>query len=61
MIFYYANFMAKKSKDKLVWLECTECGNKNHTTFNSKKREVKLELNKFCKTCRKHTPHKQSK
>ena len=53
--------MAKKSKDKLVWLECTECGNKNHTTFNSKKREVKLELNKFCKTCRKHTPHKQSK
>ncbi|HBH46724.1 MAG: 50S ribosomal protein L33 [Candidatus Jacksonbacteria bacterium RIFOXYC2_FULL_44_29] len=53
--------MAKKAKEKLVWLECSVCQNKNYTTFNSLKKEKKLELNKFCMHCRKHTPHKQAK
>ena len=53
--------MAKKSKEKLIWLECSECQNKNYTTFNSKKQEKKIELKKFCKSCQKHTLHKQVK
>lgn len=53
--------MAKKSKEKFVWLECSVCHNKTYTTFNSKKQEKKLELKKHCKFCRKHTDHKQVK
>jgi len=30
-------------------------------TKNKKKNPDKLELKKFCNTCRKHTPHKEIK
>ncbi|PIV83675.1 MAG: 50S ribosomal protein L33, partial [Candidatus Moranbacteria bacterium CG17_big_fil_post_rev_8_21_14_2_50_44_12] len=32
-----------------------------HTCRNKKKIKEKLSLKKFCKTCRKHTPHKEVK
>lgn len=43
-------------------LKCTVCGNVNYTTSkNSKNNKEKLELNKFCKHCRKVTAHKETK
>ncbi|MBI4981933.1 MAG: 50S ribosomal protein L33 [Candidatus Omnitrophica bacterium] len=45
-----------------ITLECTVCKNKNYTTTrNKKKHQDRLEIKKFCKTCRKHTPHKEIK
>jgi len=53
--------MAKKKKPFLK-LICSECKKINYFTKKSKGMiEEKLELNKFCKWCRKHTPHKEGK
>ncbi|OGP30261.1 MAG: 50S ribosomal protein L33 [Deltaproteobacteria bacterium GWC2_42_11] len=46
----------------IITLACTECKNKNYTTTKNKKTVTeKLELKKFCKHCRKHTLHKETK
>jgi large subunit ribosomal protein L33 len=46
----------------IVGLSCTECKRRNYsTTVNKKKQSKKLELNKFCKWCGKHTLHKEGK
>jgi len=51
-----------KAKGILIHLECTVCKMKNYTTAkNPTENKEKLELNKFCKKCRKHTPHKEVK
>ncbi|MCD6270732.1 50S ribosomal protein L33 [bacterium] len=52
--------MAKKKKS-FVKLQCQECKQINYYTQKSKNVEGKLELKKFCKHCRKHTLHKETK
>jgi large subunit ribosomal protein L33 len=54
------DFMAKKKgKREYIWLECTECGDRNYrTTVSVAKGTPNLELKKFCKRERKHTVHK---
>ena len=44
-----------------IALICTECKNKNYYKVRGKKKEYKLELNKFCKACGKQTVHKEGK
>lgn len=45
-----------------VTLICTECLSRNYTTYkNSKTNSERLELNKYCKKCGKHTLHKETK
>lgn len=45
-----------------VMLVCTECLSRNYnTTKNSQTQKNRLEINKFCPTCNKHTLHKESK
>ncbi|PJB99444.1 MAG: 50S ribosomal protein L33 [Candidatus Nealsonbacteria bacterium CG_4_9_14_0_8_um_filter_35_12] len=52
--------MAKKKP--FVKLQCQECKKINYFTHKSKKiAEKKLELKKYCKWCRKHTIHKETK
>ena len=47
---------------EIITLQCGECKNRNYTsTKNKKKNPDKLELKKFCKTCKKHTSHKEIK
>lgn len=55
--------MAKKGEAReRVTLKCTECKNENYRTEKNKKNTTeRLELNKFCDTCRKTTKHKESK
>ena len=36
-------------------LSCTECKNKNYYFAKGKKKDYKVELNKFCKKCGKQT------
>ena len=45
-----------------VTLVCSECKQRNYdTTKNKKNNPDRIELNKYCKFCRKHTLHKESK
>ena len=54
--------MAKKVVRQNIVFTCTICNNKNYTsTKNTLNSKDKLELNKFCPNCRKHTFHKEGK
>jgi large subunit ribosomal protein L33 len=47
---------------EIITMACTECKRRNYsTTKNRRKSSERLELNKYCRFCRKHTPHKESK
>ncbi len=46
----------------IIALACQECKRRNYsTTKNKKKTTERLELSKFCRFCRKHTAHKETK
>jgi large subunit ribosomal protein L33 len=48
-------------RDNIV-LQCTDCKNRNYvTTKNKKTTPDRLEFSKFCRRCRKHTGHKETK
>ena len=45
-----------------VTLACTECKQRNYDTMKNKKNNPdRLEVDKYCKFCKKHTPHKETK
>ncbi len=45
-----------------ITLACTECKQRNYETSKNKKtNSERIELNKYCKFCRKHTVHKETK
>jgi large subunit ribosomal protein L33 len=50
-----------KIKERFVFLECTECSNRNYTTHKRLKATYKLEKKKYCPFCRKHVSHKEKK
>ncbi|WP_428897282.1 large subunit ribosomal protein L33 [Parelusimicrobium proximum] len=52
--------MASNERQTIL-LACTVCKNKNYYYARGKKKDYKLEKNKFCKTCGKATPHKEGK
>ncbi|MEA3362100.1 MAG: 50S ribosomal protein L33 [Thermodesulfobacteriota bacterium] len=46
----------------IVTLACVECKQRNYTTTKNKRNTPdKLEFNKYCRFCRKHTSHKETK
>src|SRR4029453_5222117 len=46
----------------IITLACQECKRRNYsTTKNKKKTTERLELSKFCRFCRKHVPHRETK
>ncbi|MCX5710292.1 MAG: 50S ribosomal protein L33 [Candidatus Omnitrophica bacterium] len=50
------------STRETITLECTVCKNRNYTTTKNKKlHQDRLEISKFCRSCHKHTPHKEIK
>lgn len=45
-----------------VTLACTDCKQRNYnTTKNKKTNEGRLEFSKYCRFCRKHTVHRETK
>jgi len=45
-----------------IGLQCTECKRRNYiTSVNKKNMRGKLEISKYCKFCKKHTLHKETK
>jgi large subunit ribosomal protein L33 len=50
------------SQDSLIKFECTGCKTVTHFAHKNKKvLKERLEMSKFCKRCKKHTPHKETK
>ena len=43
-----------------VTLACTECKQRNYNTMKNKKPD-RLEMNKYCRFCKKHTLHRETK
>ena len=45
-----------------VTLACTECKQRNYSTMKSKKIDPdRIEMMKYCKFCKDHTLHKETK
>ena len=45
-----------------ITLQCQTCKERNYTTVKHKKNDPdRLEIQKFCPRCRKHTVHKETK
>jgi large subunit ribosomal protein L33 len=45
---------------EIITLACEGCKRRNYTTTKNKKTNTdRLELKKYCRFCRKHTPHKE--
>ena len=61
----YAPFRAINSEDMMrerITLACSECKQRNYDTMKNKKNTPdRLEMNKYCPFCRKHTKHKETK
>ena len=56
----------KKLEDKnmrvKVTLACQECKQRNYNTMKNKKNDPdRLEMNKYCRFCKKHTVHRETK
>lgn len=45
-----------------ITLECTECRNRNYRTEKNRRTTAdRVELKKYCKFCRRHTLHRESR
>ena len=45
-----------------IVLACLECKQRNYNKVKNKKNTTgRLELNKYCRFCRKHTAHRETK
>ena len=46
----------------IITFECTKCKSRNYTSTKNKKTTTeRLEFKKFCRRCRAHTPHKETR
>jgi len=47
---------------EVVTMACTDCKERNYSTEKNKRNTPdRIELKKYCSSCRKHTPHKEVK
>ncbi len=54
--------MAKKDVRMTITLACTVCKERNYTSQKNRRNDPnRLEINKYCPRCRKHTQHKEQK
>jgi large subunit ribosomal protein L33 len=54
--------VAKKENRVIVTLACTECKERNYTSEKNRKNDSgRIELNKYCRRCRKHTMHRETR
>ncbi|MEK6680087.1 MAG: 50S ribosomal protein L33 [Nitrospirota bacterium] len=47
---------------EIITIACTQCKERNYSTMKNKRNtSEKLELKKYCKFCKAHTLHKETK
>ena len=52
---------AQKMREKIT-LACSECKQRNYDSMKNKKNDPdRVEMKKYCKFCKKHTDHKETK
>jgi len=49
------------SQENLARLECAVCKHVTYHTTRNKKLKTRLTLSKYCRHCKKHTEHKETK
>ncbi|MBV8529412.1 MAG: 50S ribosomal protein L33 [Candidatus Dormibacteraeota bacterium] len=51
-----------KGGSSIITLQCPDCKRRNYTTVKNKRNDPdRLELRKFCRWCRCHTLHRETK
>ena len=59
--FWEVKTVANSKRTKII-LACTECKQRNYFLTKDKKLHPdRMELNKYCRFCKKHTAHKETK
>ena len=54
--------IGRKTMRVRITLACSECKQRNYDTMKNKKNDPdRLEMSKYCRFCKKHTVHKESK
>ncbi|MCA9814182.1 MAG: 50S ribosomal protein L33 [Cyanobacteriota/Melainabacteria group bacterium] len=54
--------MAKKEDRIIITMACTTCKSRNYTTMKNKRNDTdRMEFKKYCKFCRQHVPHRETK
>jgi large subunit ribosomal protein L33 len=54
--------MAKKDDRIINTMACGDCKRRNYTTMKNKKNDPdRLNIAKYCRWCKKHTEHKETK
>ena len=54
--------VAKSDVRPKITLACVECKNRNYITRKNRRNDPdRIELKKFCPTCKKHTEHKETR
>jgi len=54
--------MARQTNRPTILLACTECKERTYTTEKNKKNDPsRIELQKYCPRCRRHTLHREAK
>jgi len=52
----------KKGVRPIITMACSECKERNYTSEKNKRNDPnRLEMNKYCSHCRKHTLHRETK
>ena len=55
-------FMARGDVRIAVTLACEDCKRRNYQTNKSKRNNPdRIEMNKYCRWCKKHTGHKETR
>lgn len=53
---------SKKGVRPVITLECTKCKERNYTTEKNRRNDPgRIELKKYCKHCKTHTMHRETK
>lgn len=51
-----------KGGSSIITLQCSDCKERNYTTVKNKRNDPdRLDLRKFCRRCRQHTQHRETK
>ena len=54
--------MAKKEVRVIINLACQDCKRRNYATKKNRQNDPdRLEISKYCRFCRKHTDHKETR
>jgi len=54
--------VAKKEDRLVITLACSECRERNYTTVKNRRNDAdRLELKKYCRRCRGHRPHRETR